>query len=157
MFKKGIDVIVPLFDVTLCLLMLHSLRLPYFPFRLLRVRGGRRIACLYSCLTHCLFRTCSCPRLPAQVKPLITQVYTRRQHPPVSSPPPVASTSDPVLSDDLPIALRKGKRQCAYPISSFFSYDHLSSHSYSFIASLILFRCLTRFLKPSLTLVDVVL
>ena len=39
-------------------------------------------------------------------------------------------------SDDLPIALCKGKRQCAHPISSFCSYDHLSSHSCSFIASL---------------------
>ena len=74
--------------------------------------------------------------VPAQVKPLITQVYTRRQHPPVSSPPLASSTSDPILSDDLPIALRKGKRQCAHPISSFCSYDHLSSCSYSFIASL---------------------
>ena len=48
----------------------------------------------------------------------------------------VASTSDPVLSDDLPIALRKGKRQCTHLISSFCSYNHLSSHSCSFIASL---------------------
>ena len=68
-------------------------------------------------------------------KPPITQVYTRCQHPPVSSPPPAASTLDPVLSDDLPIALRKGKRQCVRPISSFYSYDHLSSHSCSYIAS----------------------
>ena len=119
--------------------------------------GGRRLACLYSCLIHCLFRTCSYPRLLAQVKPPITQVYTRRQHPPVSSPPPAASTSDLVLSDDLHIALCKGKRQCAHPISSFCSYDHLSSHSCSFIAVLTLFRCLTRLLKPSLTLVGVVL
>ena len=51
--------------------------------------------------------------VPAQVKPLITQVYTRRQHPPVLSPPPAASPSNPVLSDDLPIALRKGKRKCS--------------------------------------------
>ena len=35
MFIKGIGVIVPLFDVTLCLLMLHSLRLPRFPYCLL--------------------------------------------------------------------------------------------------------------------------
>ena len=54
----------------------------------------------------------------------------------VSSPPLAASTSNPVLSDDLPIALRKGKRQCAHPISSFCSYDHLSSCSCSLIASL---------------------
>ena len=74
--------------------------------------------------------------VPAKVKPSITQVYTRRQHPPVSSPPLAASTSDTVLSDDLPIALHKGKCQCAHPISSFCSYDHLSSHSCSFIASL---------------------
>ena len=33
--QKGIGVIVPLFDVTLCLLMLHSLRLPHVPFHLL--------------------------------------------------------------------------------------------------------------------------
>ena len=65
--------------------------------------------------------------MPLLTKPPITQVYTRRQHPPVSSPSPAASTSDLVLSDDLPIALRKGKRQCAYPISSFCFYDHLSS------------------------------
>ena len=30
MFKKSIGVIVPLFDVTLCLLMLHYLKLPRF-------------------------------------------------------------------------------------------------------------------------------
>ena len=74
--------------------------------------------------------------VPTQVKPPITQVYTLHQHPPVSGPPPVASTLDPVISDDLPIALRKGKRQCVHPISSFCSYDSLSSHSCSFIASL---------------------
>ena len=59
-------------------------------------------------------------------------------NPPISSPPPApaASTSDPILSDDLPVALRKGKCQCTHPISSFCSYNHFSSHSYSFIASL---------------------
>ena len=40
MFKKGIGVIVPLFDVTLCLLMLQSLRIPYFPFLLLLLVKG---------------------------------------------------------------------------------------------------------------------
>ena len=73
--------------------------------------------------------------VPTKVKPPITQVYTRR-HPLISSPPLAASTSDLVLSDDLPIAPRKGKRQCAHPISSFSSYDRLSSQSCSFIASL---------------------
>ena len=73
--------------------------------------------------------------VPPLTKPFITQVYTRCQHPPISSPPP-ASTSDPILSDDLPIALHKGKRQCVHPISSFGSYDHLSSQSCFFIASL---------------------
>ena len=51
---------------------------------------------------------------PAFVPPLtkhpITQVYARRLHPLVSSPPPTAWTSDPVLSDYLPISLCKGKR-----------------------------------------------
>ena len=74
--------------------------------------------------------------VPAHVKPPITQVYTQRQHPPVSNPPPAASTSDPIPSDDLSIALCKGKHLCAHPISSFCSYNHLSSHSCSFIASL---------------------
>ena len=45
--------------------------------------------------------------------------------------------SDLISSDhDLPIALRKGKRQCTCPISSFVSYDHLSPSSFSFVASL---------------------
>ena len=74
--------------------------------------------------------------VPPLTKPPITQVYTRRQHPPVSSPPPTASTSNPVLTDYLSIALCKGKRQCTHQISSFCSYDHLSSQSCSFIASL---------------------
>ena len=70
------------------------------------------------------------------VKPPITQVYSRCQNPPVLSPTPTTSTLDPVSSDDLPIVLRKDKRQCVHPISSFCFYNHLSSHSYSFIASL---------------------
>ena len=56
--------------------------------------------------------------------------------PPSLKPSTTASTLDPILSDDLPIALRKGKHQCANLISSFFSYDCLSSQSCSFIASL---------------------
>ena len=76
------------------------------------------------------------PPVPASVKPLIIQVYTRRHNPPVSGPPPTASTSDPVSDDDLPIALRKGRRQCVHPISSFCTYNQLSSQSCSFIASL---------------------
>ena len=73
--------------------------------------------------------------VPPLTKPSITQVYARRLHPQVLSPPSVASTSDPILSDDLLIALRKGKRQCTHPISSFCSYNNLPFHSCSFIAS----------------------
>ena len=47
---------------------------------------------------------------PILVKPPITQVYSRCQNPLISSPTSAASTLDPVSSDDLPIALRKGKR-----------------------------------------------
>ena len=72
----------------------------------------------------------------APVKPPITQVYSRCQNPPVSSPTSAATSSDPIHNDDLPISLRKGKRQCAHPISLFVSYNHLSSSSCSFIASL---------------------
>ena len=43
------------------------------------------------------------------IKPPITQVYSRCQNPLVSSQTPAALTLDPVSSDDLPIALRKGK------------------------------------------------
>ena len=73
---------------------------------------------------------------PVPIKPPITQVYSRRQNPPISSPTPTASSLDPIQNDDLPIAFRKGKRQCAHPISSFVFYNHLSSSSCSFIASL---------------------
>ena len=52
MFNKGIDVIVPLFDVTLCLLMLHSLRLPHFPFRLLLRVNGRKKTYLFILLPY---------------------------------------------------------------------------------------------------------
>ena len=54
----------------------------------------------------------------------------------VSSPTPATSTLDPISGDDLPIVLHRGKRQCVHPIFSFCSHNHLSSHSYSFIASL---------------------
>ena len=74
--------------------------------------------------------------VPPLIKPPITQVYTRRQNPPISGPPSAASTSDPVPDDDLPIALRKSRRQCVYPISSFCTYNQLFSQSCSFIASL---------------------
>ena len=84
---------------------------------------------LYSCLTAPV-------SVPPLTKPPITQVYARRLHPPFSSPPPAASTLDPVLSDDLLIALRKGKRQCTRPNSSFCTYNNFSSHSCSFITSL---------------------
>ena len=70
------------------------------------------------------------------LKPPIIQRYTQRQNPPVSSPTLVALTLDLISSDDFPIALCKGKCHCVYPISLFCSYNHLSSHSYSFIASL---------------------
>ena len=73
---------------------------------------------------------------PPLKKPPITHVYAQRLHPLVSSPPPTALTTDQILSDDLPIALCKGKRQCTHLTSSFFSYNHLSFHFCSFIISL---------------------
>ena len=56
--------------------------------------------------------------------------------PPVLSPLPATSISNRVLSDDHPINFRKGKHQCARPIFSFWSYNHFLSHSCSFITSL---------------------
>ena len=76
------------------------------------------------------------PPVFAPVKPTITQVYTRRQNPQVSSPPPAALTSNPVPNDDLLIALRKGRHQCIHPIFSFCTYNQLFSQPCSFIASL---------------------
>ena len=75
------------------------------------------------------------PLVLASVKPPIAQVYTRRHNPPVSSPPPATSTSD-LVPEDLPITLRKGRRQCVHPISLFCTYNQLSSQSCFFIASL---------------------
>ena len=72
-------------------------------------------------------------------RPPITQVYSRRppQQPSGTCPTPMtSSTIDPGPSDDLPIALRKGKRTCTYPISSFVSYHQLSFPTYSFLTSL---------------------
>ena len=70
---------------------------------------------------------------------LISRVYSRRPPPqpsdicPPSMPP---SSCNPGPSDDLPIALCKGKCKCTYPISSFVSYHPLSPPTYSFITSL---------------------
>ena len=44
------------------------------------------------------------------VKPRISQVYSWCQNPLVSSPTSTALSSSTVQNDDLPIALRKGKR-----------------------------------------------
>ena len=37
--------------------------------------------------------------VPTQVKPPITQAYSQYQNPPASSPPPLASSLDPINSD----------------------------------------------------------
>ena len=59
----------------------------------------------------------------------IIQVYSRRKEHTDTCPAPIALSLDPPQSDlDLPIVLRKGKRQCAYPIANFISYNHLPPH-----------------------------
>ena len=94
---------------------------------------------------------------PFPIKPPITQVYSRCQNPPDSSLTSAASSSDPIQNDDIPIALRKCKRQCTHPISSFVSYNHLSSSSCSFIASLDSICLLTLPMRLYLTLVGIVI
>ncbi|KAJ9678523.1 hypothetical protein PVL29_020646 [Vitis rotundifolia] len=76
--------------------------------------------------------------LPAPVKPPIVQVYSRRQVTIDTCPAPAFSSSDPSSDLDLPIRLRKSKRQCksTYSIANFVSYDHLSSSSSVFLASI---------------------
>ncbi|MFV0960816.1 hypothetical protein QML37_31450, partial [Klebsiella pneumoniae] len=75
-------------------------------------------------------------------------VYTRRSHDVPSTTPQEVSTHDPshmhdnvILDcsnrDDLPIALRKGKRQCTlHPISQVVSTDHLGTSMLSFTSAL---------------------
>ena len=109
--QKGICVIVPLFDVTLCLPILHSLRLPHFLIRLLLQVKGRMMIYWFIMFSYRFLATPA----PISVKPLITQVYSRCQKLVVSSPTPIASTLDPVFSNDFPITLRKGKRQNVHP------------------------------------------
>lgn len=69
----------------------------------------------------------------------VTQVYQMRPREvatqavaPVGLSLPQSSSSDL----DLPIAHRKGKHSCRHPISSFVSYNHLSSSSCTFISQL---------------------
>jgi hypothetical protein len=57
---------------------------------------------------------------PDVAKPPILQVYSKRQIPPATCPTPAPSSSDPTSSDALPIALRKGKRQCTYTVLPLF-------------------------------------
>ncbi|TYK23239.1 Cysteine-rich RLK (RECEPTOR-like protein kinase) 8 [Cucumis melo var. makuwa] len=74
---------------------------------------------------------------PSRLLP--SRVYFRR---PPSQPSGSCHTSvpssscDPGPSDDLLITLRKGKRKCTYPVSSFVFYHQLSSPTYAFITSL---------------------
>ncbi|KAK3027217.1 hypothetical protein RJ639_040806 [Escallonia herrerae] len=87
---------------------------------------------------NCLTEQAIIPSAP--VNPPIVQVYSRRREHHDTCPTPAPSSSDPPPNDlDLPIGLRKGKRQCTlpkYPIANFISYDHSSSASSSLIVSL---------------------
>ena len=69
------------------------------------------------------------PTVTEATRPPITPVYSRRKEHTNTCPAPTASSLDPPQSDlDLPIALRKGKHQCTYPIANFVSYNHLPPH-----------------------------
>ena len=101
-FRRGIGVIGLFFRGTWFLLMSPFLRMPLFSPDPIHTSQGED--------DDLLVYTLASPALafvPPLTKSPITQVYL---HPLVSSPPSAASTSDPVLSDDLPIALHKGKR-----------------------------------------------
>ena len=108
MFKKGICVIVPLFDITLCLLMLHSFKTTSFsPSSIVTSQGEDDDLMVYTISSP--VPTPAPISVPIPVKHPITQVYSRRQNPLVSSPTLVASSSYPIHNDDLSIALHKGK------------------------------------------------
>ena len=74
----------------------------------------------------------------APVKPPIVQVYPQCPVTIDTCPAPAPSSSDPSCDLDLPISLRKSKRHCksTYSIANFVSYDHLSSSSSVFVASI---------------------
>ena len=130
MFKKGIGVIVPLFVITL------STDVSFFETTTFSLSS---IVTNHGEDDDLLVYTVSLPiptLAPVPIKPPITQVYSQRQNPPVSSLTPVVSSLDPIQNDDLLIALHKCKRRCAHLIPSFVSYNHFSSSSCSFIASL---------------------
>lgn len=95
---------------------------------------------------------CNSTQREEHIKPPIIHVYRRQR--PTSNPNPIPSSSadpstdeTPAMSDsspsdtlepdlDVPIALRKGKRSCTYPIASFVSYGKLSLASRSMISTL---------------------
>ena len=74
-------------------------------------------------------------QIPTLVKPHITQVYSRHENPPVLSQTLATSLSYPIHSDDILIALRKGKHRRVHRFPPFVIIT-MSSHSCSFIASL---------------------
>ena len=91
------------------------------------------------------------------VKPPITQVYSQRHNPPVSSPTQATSSPNPVQNDDLLITLRKGNVDVLIQFPHFALMTTCHHILVLLLHPLTIFRCLTRFLKPSLTLVGVVL
>ncbi|KAL0415349.1 UNVERIFIED_CONTAM: Retrovirus-related Pol polyprotein from transposon RE1 [Sesamum latifolium] len=82
------------------------------------------------------------PHTEKPTRPL--QVYSRRSRsttttpPDPPDPPPAAAPGTPATSaNDLPIALRKGKRSCtAHPLAHSLSYQNLSPNYQAFSASL---------------------
>ena len=156
MFKKGIGVIVPLFDVTLCLLMLHSLSyLIFHSVYCYESGGGRRLACLYSCLTHCLSRTCF---YPCSGK---TSYHSDLHSTPT---PPKSRALHQLLQRQIHfsvmIFLLLSIKVNVSVLIQFPPFALMTTCHHVLVILLhpwTLFRYLTRFLKPSLTLVGVVL
>ena len=84
------------------------------------------------------------PSPPTDVVTRPLQVYTRRPRPPprplveASSMPQSSPTPVPQLSDDLPIAMRKGTRSTSnpHPVYNFLSFHRLSLPYFAFISTL---------------------
>ena len=132
MFKKGIDVIVLHFDDTVFINVTFFESTSFSLSSTVISQGEDDDLLVYTISSPTPTPT---PAL-VPIKPLITQVYSQRQNPLVSSPTLATLSLDLIQNDDLLIALRTSKQQCAYPISSFASYNHFSFSSCSFIASL---------------------
>lgn len=128
---------------SLCLLILPSLSIPLpFPSSMYDTQWEEDGLLVYT--THPLPSPSnpSTPFILVPGHPPIVHVYSWQLETLDSNPLSASSSVNlappipPQFDLDLPISLRKGKHSYRYPISSFLSYDHLSSSCCCFVITL---------------------